>query len=195
MPHASIRERIQSLRSIFSDRPGHLDDSAGDELVPRIGQMYMVTFARLSTAVSERDASSGPEEYWPPVTSQEKVYPCGAFCAIVRKFSSRLHNSALTLQDIESIEASHQGLLDSYRRESVLRDLIDLTAPTLSIKDVWAGKQARFMPVSKLCGHIASVFRGTVTVETHLSVRRREKKVFLQNLTNLGLDSIMHARQ
>ena len=194
--HASIREFIHSLGSFVSDQLGQLDKSAVDELLLQIGQMYMVTLSRLLTAVAERDASNGPDEELPPVTPRELVHTGGgAFCAIVRKFSSRLHNSGLTPQDIEAIEESHQDLLDSYRRESVLRDVIDSTAPTCSFKDAWAGQQARFMPLFKFCGGIASVFPGTATVESDFSVLRREKNVFRQNLTDFGLASVMHARQ
>jgi hypothetical protein len=97
---------------------------------------------------------------------------------------------------IDLIADEQKALRYAYRTEPVLKDSIDQLSGRSSFKEGWsviAG--TRFQNLMDYCGVVATLFPGTSTVESDFSVLRWEKDGFQKQLSDIGLEGVMQAKQ
>ena len=200
-PVASIELFIRGLGTFVSSKLDEVpsEDGVRLQLIKLVSTMFMSAAYQLTLITVERNEANeraSPADQLPPVMPHELAkYSRADFCATVRKHILRLRAAKFTPHQIEQIEEEHGELVRAYHAEETLRLSLDACDATTSFKRGWGILGSRFPSLHAFAGGLATVFPGTSTVEADFSRLRREKSLFRQNLSDFGLECVLHSQQ
>jgi hypothetical protein len=136
-----------------------------------------------------RAGAAGSDSYTPlpPVTPGElaKLRTHRSIVDVLEPQRPRLA-SITTETDIHVIEMEHREPLHAIQCEDPLREALQKQGGATSFKDSWAVCQNHFIHHEEFCGGLATVFPGTLVVESDFSVVNYEKSANRQSI----LDSV-----
>ena len=142
----------------------------------------------------QNDASSGYE--LPPVLPYElAALRSHEFNEIVTQQSQR-YLAMYNAKELEILQEQHRNLIAAYRSEEILKRNIMDSKNSMSFSDGWKCiGSGRFTKLKEFCGGLATVFPGTLTVESDFSIVNFEKTEYRSALTDLSLEGILHSKQ
>lgn len=99
-------------------------------------------------------------------------------------------------EDINDIEAAFVEFEDTMRRDSAIQQHIsNLSNKVLegdnSFQKSWQYVMPKFTKLNEFCGGLATIFPGTTTVESNLSVLLSERDYNHQNHTDVALEGFL----
>ncbi|PXF40384.1 hypothetical protein BWQ96_09902 [Gracilariopsis chorda] len=164
-----------------------------------IGAAFLSAAAQLTSITVERNAGNeqaSTSDQLPPVMPHELVkHSRSQFCSTVCKHILRLQAANFAPQQIEEIEEEQGELIRCYHAEDSLRLAMDACDHKTSFRDGWSLLGLRVPALFEFAGGLATVVPGTATVEADFPRLRREKDIFRQNLSDFGLQCVLHAQQ
>jgi hypothetical protein len=196
---SSVHEFLCGLASWIDTLIDEAIDVDRNNLFKDIGQVYVTACNRIDSICVHRNHNNDPFDdptALPPVLPHEIVkLSAFQFLQKIRKNTFRLdHRYSSSLIDV--IADEQKALRHAYRTEPVLKDAIDQISGRSSFKEGWSAiAGARFQNLIDYCGVVATLFPGTSTVESDFSVLRWEKDGFRKQLSDIGLEGVMQAKQ
>jgi hypothetical protein len=199
----SVSEFLCGLGSWVENVITAADNDEKKHLLYDIGSAFVQACSKVSSISVERDqnnseilANSSLSQMMPVLPHQlVKVTPAN----FLRK--ARLHVARLEHffdpEYIDVIGREHRELLQAFRGETVVRDVLSSLDDDASsdFEKGWGNLGVRFPNLHEFCGGIATVFPGTSTVESDFSILRWEKSNFRKSLSDFGLEAIIQAKQ
>jgi hypothetical protein len=116
------------------------------------------------------------------------------FCAYLQRHRERL-DYTFSNEEIETIGRQHKALYDSYHRQPDVKSSIDSFDDSAAYRGAWIGLQNTYPLLETFVGGLTTIFPGTSTVESDLSVVKYEKNKNCMSLTDASLEEILHAKQ
>jgi hypothetical protein len=158
------------------------------------GKMFLGSVEKISAIRAERNSSNGPSsQKLPPVLPHElAALAPRRFNDILMEQSQRLRCSG---QNLDELEREFRSFKAAVHAESALSDKLNTHCATTGFEVAWQPLGTRFAKLRQFCGGLATVFPGTATVESDLSVLKWEHDEFRSTLIELSLEGIMQCKQ
>jgi hypothetical protein len=116
------------------------------------------------------------------------------FCVYLQRHRERL-DYTFSNEEIETIGRQYKALYDSYHRRPDVKSSIDSFDDSAAYRDAWTGLQNTYPLLERFVGVLATIFPGTMSVESDFSVVKYEKNKNRMSLTDASLEGILHAKQ
>lgn len=192
---STIRNFLSGLGSFIHIAMGELPPPTLDEVIKKVGTMFLSAVVCLSDIIRDRDGGS-PVARLPPVLPHELIkLTRAAFNSDVRNQAHRL-STTFSPAEIEYIEQEFGEFLEAYHREEVFKASLHAIDESTSFSNAWGILKKRFRHLFFYCGGIASAYPEVGGENPSFSILQWETEVFESSkTTDFSLEGFLHSKQ
>jgi hypothetical protein len=208
-PHAvefeSLKQSIRGMTVLASSMVQELedhDDGSGPNDLTRIlrcvDALALTTREVILLLKPERTAANGPAQTIPPVLPLDigKLLPV-EFGRISSAHKERYENfmGPGTIDDVCKDYRSLRGCVSLDREPMLNKSLLQAAASRNGFMAAWKPVGSRFEHLRLFAGGIATLFQGSSSVESDLSIIKYETDDYRSRMENLSVEGTLHAKQ
>lgn len=192
---SAIRNFLSGLGTFVHAAMNELPPENLDEVVNKVGVMFLSAIVRLSRVISEQDSSNLSSSCLPPVLPRELVLRTrAAFNDDVRNYANRL-SKTMTLTQIDQIEEQFGELAEAFHDQETFRECLT-TGEQEQFMTAWGALKFRFPQLHAYSGGLATVYPEERRGTQDRSTMSWETDIFRESSAkDFALEGSLHCKQ
>lgn len=192
---SAVRNFLNGLGSFVHLSINELAPPALDDLVQKVGIMFLAAIVRISAVIVERENSNMGSARLPAVLPVELAKITRAsFNNDVRSQANRL-GKTMDSTEIEMIEEQFGQFLDTYHDEHSIQRTFNSPDNQTDFESAWANLKTKFDKLHIYCAGIATAFPDVCRDFIDTPVLPWESDVFRESAKDFAIEACMHCKQ